>query len=175
MDSIWSNPVRVFTLGSFSHSSQVNLMSALVSGSPSDHLMPFWSVQVTSILSPFTTTPPLATSGTLVTSVGTYVPSFAVSTSPSTVLLMTTPRIVWLPYGAPSVDGSCQIAMIAVPPRWIWADAAALALGAPLGAAVGAPHAVATNRMANASVRTRFMWTSPPARTPSAGRPTLCA
>src|SRR5207247_3885028 len=112
-----AQPVRVLTLGSLSQSSHVYLMSALVSGSPSDHLIPGLSFQVTSILSPLRTTPPFATSGTSVASVGTYFPSVVVSARPSTVPLMTTPRTVWLPYGAPSVVASSPIATPAAPPR----------------------------------------------------------
>ena len=83
IEAIWSNPVRVFTFGSFSQISQVYLMSALVTGCPSDHLSPDWSSHFTSILSPVTVTPPLATVGTDVASVGTYSPALVVSARPS--------------------------------------------------------------------------------------------
>src|SRR5216110_1195939 len=158
-----SKPVRVLTFGSLSQSSHVYLMSALVSGSPSDHLIPGLSFQVTSILSPLRTTPPFATSGTSVASVGTYLPSVVVSARPSTVPLMTRPRTVWLPYGAPSVVGSCQIATIAVPPRVIGCAVALAAADADVaGVVVGAVHAVATSVMANANVIRRDICASRP-------------
>ncbi len=90
-DSISLNPVRLFTLGSFIQISQVYLMSALVSGSPSDHLIPGFSSQVTSSFFPSAVilAPPLATVGTLVASVGMYSPSVFVSASPSITPLFT--------------------------------------------------------------------------------------
>src|SRR5437868_6368397 len=90
IESISLNPVRLFNLGSFIQICHVYLMSALVTGWPSDHLRFGRSSHFTSILSPFTVTPPFDTSGTDLASTGTYFPSFVVAARPSVTPYATT-------------------------------------------------------------------------------------
>src|SRR3981081_2676014 len=92
MDSISLNPVRLFVLGSFIQISHVYLMSALVNGVASDHLMPGLSSHVTSSFLPsaLTLAPPLATVGTLLAKFGMYSPSVVVEVSASMTPKLTT-------------------------------------------------------------------------------------
>jgi len=97
MDAISLNPVRLFVLGSFIQISHVYLMSALVSGVPSDHFTPGFSSQVTSSFPSLVTfAPPFATVGTLLARFGMYSPSVVVEVSPSMTPKLTTSLTVWL-------------------------------------------------------------------------------